>query len=154
MKHILFFVFGLCLTFMACSSGKKLHSSVPMQGIMGKLLVASGNHMPMVGAPPNDPQPLKGTILVYEPTNLSQVTRMGDSPEYTAIHTRLVASVETDSTGAFSIALLPGAYSLFVKRDNHYYANLFDSNNNISLFTVEKGKLTTTKITVTSRAVY
>ncbi len=140
---------------MACSSGKKAHSSVaPREGITGKLLVASGNHMPMVGAPPNEPQPLKGTILVYEPTHLSQVTRMGDAPEYTAIHTRQVASIETDNTGAFTIALPPGTYSLFVKRNNHYYANLFDSNNNISLFTVEKGKLTTAKITVSTSAVY
>ena len=154
MKHILFFLFGLCLTFMACSSGKKLHSSVPKQGISGKLLFASGNHMPMVGAPPNDPQPLKGTILVYEPTNLSQVTRMGDAPEYTAIHTRQIASVETDSSGTFSIALPPGAYSLFVKRNDHYYANLFDNNNNIALYTVEEGKLTTVKITVSTTAVY
>ncbi len=154
MKYFLLGLFSLGLTFMACSSGKKARSSAPKQGIEGKLLVASGNYMPMVGAPPNEPQPLKGTILIYEPTNLSQVTRIGFTPEYTDIRTKLVASAEADSTGSFIIALPQGNYSLFVKRNNHFYAKLFDSNNNISLFTVEEGKLTRVKITVTTGAVY
>jgi hypothetical protein len=79
---------------------------------------------------------------VYEPTNINQVSRIGTSPVYTAISTKQVASVETDSTGAFTVDLPPGSYSLFVKQGKQFYSNLFDVNNNIAVFTVEEGKLT------------
>lgn len=155
MKKILFSLFCLCLTFMSCSHTKKSQSTVLKQGIEGLLVEETGNRMPMVGATPKAPKPMKGaTVLVYEPTKLSQVNQVDHSPEYTAIHTKLVASITTDSTGVFKISLPQGSYSIFVKQKDHYYANLFDGENNINMHKVEEGKVTKVKITVSSGAVY
>ncbi|MES2004692.1 MAG: carboxypeptidase regulatory-like domain-containing protein [Bacteroidota bacterium] len=154
MKHILFFLFSACLASVACSSSKKANSSVITQGITGKVTELTGNQMPMVGAPPRTGRPLMATVFFYEPTNTSQVTRIGASPVYTAIQTKLVASVETDSTGNYTVALPVGSYSVFVKQGKEYYANLFDTNNNIALFVVEEGKLTKFNISVNNKAIF
>lgn len=124
------------------------------QGITGLITEAIGNQMPMKNAPLPVGSGILTTVLVYEPTNISQVSRIGTSPVYTAISTKLVASVETDSTGAFTVDLPAGAYSLFVKQGKQFYANLFDVNNNIALFTVEEGKLTRADLKVSSKASY
>lgn len=152
MKHILFFLFAGCLTIIGCSSAKKANSSAITQGITGKVTEFTGNRMPMKDADPAVPKSVVTTVLVYEPTHISQVSRTGTAPVYTAIATRLVASVDTDSTGSFTVALPVGKYSLFIKQGTAFYANLFDTNNNIALFEVEEGKLTTANLTVSSKA--
>lgn len=154
MKHILFFLFSFGVAAFACTSAKKARSPLVKQGITGFITELSGNQMPMKGAPPRVPKGVLTNVLIYEPTNISQVSRIGTTPVYTAIHTKLVASVMTDSTGAFTIALPTGTYSLFVQQGKVFYANLFDTNNNIALFTVEEEKLTTANLTVSSKAIY
>lgn len=124
------------------------------QGISGTVLEKRGNQMPMKGAPPSSGKPVVTTVYIYEPTNLSQVQRTGTSPLYTAIRTKLVASVNTDNTGTFHIALPAGSYSLFIKQEDHYYANLFDAANYIALFTVEKEKITLANLVISSGASY
>jgi hypothetical protein len=154
MKRFLFFVFSFSLVILACSSAKKANVSMIKQGITGFVTEAIGNQMPMKDAPPQVAKGLLTTVLVYEPTHISQVKREGTAPLYTAISTRLVASVNTDSTGAFAVDLPAGSYSLFVKRGELFYANLFDTKNNIALFTVEEGKLTKADLKVSLRASY
>jgi hypothetical protein len=154
MKYILFFLFSMALTILACSSVKKVKSSVIKQGITGFVTEMTGNQMPMKGAPPAVPKAVMTTVFVYEPTNITEVARIGTSPVYTAIDTKLVASVQTDSTGAFTIALPVGSYSLFVGQGKRFYANLFDTENNIALFTVEEDKLTRANLSVNSSANY
>ena len=129
-------------------------STLITQGIAGLVLEETGNSMPMKGAPPVTPKGLKTTVYVYEPTNISQVSRIGTAPEYTLINTKMVASVESDSTGAFAISLPVGTYSLFVKYKGRYYANMFDSQNNINLITVVADQRTEATITVNSGASY
>lgn len=152
MKHNLFFLFLILLTILACSSVKKTNSSVITQGFTGRVTEITGNQMPMKGGPPVVPKGIATTVLIYEPTHISQVSRLGTSATYTAISTKLVASADTDSTGNFTIALPVGAYSVFVKQGDRFYANLFDTNNNIALFFVEEGKLTQVNLTVSSGA--
>ncbi|MBI2283355.1 MAG: carboxypeptidase regulatory-like domain-containing protein [Bacteroidetes bacterium] len=152
MKHILFLGFSGCLAILGCSSAKKFPSSVVTQGITGRITELTGNRMPMKDAEPDLPKPLLTTVFIYEPTHISQVTRTGTEPVYTAIATRLVASVETDSTGHFTVSLPVGSYSLFVKQGDRFYANLFDNNNHIALFPVEEGKLTQANLSVSNRA--
>ena len=154
MKQILLFLFCLSITSYSCSSAKKTRLSTIKQGITGFVTESMGNQMPMKGAPPIVLKGVLTNVLVYEPTNITEVTRIGTSPIYTAIHTKLVASVQTDSTGAFTLALPVGSYSLFVQQGKSFYANLFDTVNNIALFTVEEDKLTTVKLTVSSKATY
>ena len=154
MKQILFSLFAIILINIACSSAKKANSVPEIQGIQGKVTEVTGNQMPMIGEPKPVPKGIKTTVLVYQPTNTNQVTQVGSSPLYTTISTNWVASVETDSTGAFTVALPVGSYSLFIKQGDQFYANLFDSNNNIALFTVEAEKLTVVKLQINNRATY
>lgn len=152
MKHILFFLFSFAVAALACSSAKNAKSSVVKQGIAGFITELSGNQMPMKDAPARQPKGVLTNVLIYEPTNTSQVSRVGSSTVYTAISTKLVASVTTDSAGAFTVALPVGSYSVFVQQGKQFYANLFDTNNNIALFTVEKNKLTYASLSISSKA--
>jgi hypothetical protein len=154
MKHILFFLFAGGLLITGCSSSKKAKLSMITQGITGTVTEATGNQMPMQDAPRRLSKGILTTVFIYEPTNAKQVTQIGTSPVYTKISTKQVASVQTDSTGAFKVYLPAGSYSLFVKQGNLFVANLFDQNNNISVFTVEEGKLTEARMVVNTKAVY
>ncbi|MDP1764352.1 MAG: hypothetical protein Q8L07_10740 [Sediminibacterium sp.] len=154
MKQILFILCSLSGIIPACSPAKKIHSLSISQGLTGQITELTGNQMPMKGAAPSEPVGILTTVFIYEPTHISQVSRMGSSPAYTAISTKLVDSVQTDSTGAYAIALAPGSYSVFIKQGKWFYANLFDSSNHIALFTVEEGKLTKANLLVSSRASY
>lgn len=154
MRHNLFIVVLTILTISACKAGKKAQTSQVIQGISGVITELRGNQMPMKGAPVNKPKPISATVFVYEPTHISQVSRQETATLYTAINTKLVASVVSDSTGAFKIALPPGSYSLFVQQGKFFFANSFDSQNYIQLVTVEAGKLTPFNITINSGAVY
>ncbi len=154
MKQILFFLFSSSIVILGCSSARNVKSSAVKQGITGFVTEVRGNQMPNPDAAPKSPKGIHTTVFVYEPTHISDVIREGTSPVYTAIRTKLVASIETDSTGAFTVALPSGAYSLFVAHGKGFYANLFDTNNHIALFVVEDDKLTQVKLTVSSRATY
>ena len=154
MKQILFSLFAIILINIACSSAKKANSVTEIQGIQGKVTEVTGNQMPMMGAPKAQPKGIKALVFIYEKTNINQVIQIGSSPIYTTINTKQVAFVETDSSGAFIFALPVGSYSLFIKQGNQFYANLFDSNNNIALFTVEEGKLTQVTLQINNRATY
>jgi hypothetical protein len=153
MKNILFLAPALVFTVFSCSSAKKTQTSVD-QGLTGLITEVKGNRMPMKDAPQSTGIGVLTKVLIYEPTTLDQVSRVGTSSYYTAIHTKLVASVPTDSTGAYTVALPEGSYSVFIQRDKQFYANLFDTANRIALFTVEKGKLTTANLVISSGASY
>jgi hypothetical protein len=153
MKHILFLAVTAAVAGFACTSAKNSQSQAISQGLTGRITEVTGNQMPMKDASPKTPPGVLTTVYIYEPTNLSQVTQVKNSPaEYTEIRTKQVASVTTDSTGHFSVALPSGSYSVFVGHKNRFYANLFDSQNNIAQFTVEANKLTTANLTISSSA--
>lgn len=154
MKTFLFVLFTACTALLGCSSAKNLDPSVISQGITGQITAVNGNQMPMKGAERAAPKGIQTTVLIYEPTHISQVTRSGTSAFYTTIGTKPVASVVTDSTGTFTLSLPPGSYSVFIKQGKQFYANLFDSQNNIALFVVEAGKLTRVNLSVSSSATF
>lgn len=140
-----------------CRPGKSPRpgtAQLVQEGITGFIYEESGNRMPMKGAEPQKPTGLSTTIYIYELANLEQVTRVDATPFYTAIRTRPVTTVHSDSTGAFTIRLAPGSYSLFIKQGDRFYANSFDANNNIAPVTVQKGRLSTVRLVVNPSAVY
>jgi len=108
----------------------------------------------MKGVEPKKPKGLSTTVYVYKLTNLKQVRRVGVTAFYTAILTQAVATTHSDSTGAFTLRLAPGRYSLFVKLGGRYYANDFDDHNNIAPVSVQKDRLSTVSIIVNPTAVY
>jgi len=124
------------------------------QGIKGQVFLVKGNQMPSPDIKPAAPTPLQTTIYVYELTNTSQVQQVPQSSFYSAINSKLVKQVMPDKKGYFKISLDPGNYSLFIKKGDLFYANLFDDKNNIAPITVEKKKFTEINIKADYDAVY
>lgn len=124
------------------------------QGIEGHVYRVSGNQMPSPDKKPTAPKGIRTTLYIYELTNLTQVSRQGHSSFYSAIRTKLVKKIKTDSTGYFKIELPAGHYSVFVKKGTQFYANLFDGNNNIYPVEVTPQKMTTIEFKVDYDASY
>ena len=154
MKKIIFISFLICSFFFSCSPPRLLNSLPINQGISGLITQVSGNQMPMKGVPSPVPKGIVTTVYIYAPTNINQVTKSTNPTQFSFIKTQLLATVETDSTGFFSVQLNPGKYSVFIKQGDLFYANIFDASNNIALFTVEEGKLTKISLSVNSAATY
>lgn len=154
-KALLFVCFWAI--FSGCCPGKASQQGAAhpvREGITGFIYEESGNQMPMKGAEPQKAKGLSTTIYIYELTNLGQVHRVDNTPFYTAVLTRAVATAHSDSTGAFTIRLAPGSYSLFVKLGDRFYANNFDTGNNIAPVTVQKDKLSAVRFLVNPSAAY
>lgn len=123
-------------------------------GITGRVLEVKGNQMPSPDEPPPVPKGMQTTLYIHELTNVSQVTRQGQSAFYIAVATPLVAEVPTDDKGFFKVKLKPGWYSLFVKKDGVYYSSIFDDKNNIHPVEVKKGEMTEVEFKANYNAVY
>ena len=149
-------IFILFLAVSGCCSSKKSSQSVTteQQGISGFVYSASGNRMPTVDQPAPKPQPIVTTVFIYDSTNASDVIRQGYSAFYSQIKTKLITTVQSDSTGHFTVELPIGAYSLFTKVNGVFYANMFDEKNNIALVRVAANKQTTVQIKVDAGATY
>jgi len=133
-----FFLFPICLSISAfLPAGIQ---SCHKQGIKGNIYQVSGNQMPSPDLPPSKPKGMETTLYIYELTNTSQVIKEGDF--YRTISTSLVEQIESNEDGSFKIKIKPGIYSLFVKKGDLFYSNIFDDKNNIHPVEVKKGKWT------------
>ena len=112
------------------------------QGIKGTVLRVRGDQMPSPDITPSAPQPIQTTLYIFERTNLQQVDRQNSSTFYTAIHTKFIKEIRTDTKGRFKIRLDPGEYSVFTKKGDLYYANTFDQNNTIAPVKVVAARFT------------
>ncbi len=79
---------------------------------------------------------------------------MSDGNFYTHIKTRLIKKILTDSSGQFTVHLVPGKYSVFVKEGNGLYANKLDGQGNINPVEVTRGSKTDLLIRIDYKAVY
>lgn len=125
----------------------------PKQGLEGYIYFVSGNRMPSPDVKPSAPSGYSTTLYIYELTNRNQVTAVNHSPFYSNISTKLVKTVKSNDKGYFKVKLPPGDYSLFVKKDTTYYANLFEGDN-INPAKVVAGQFTQVKMNVDYNAVY
>src|SRR5882757_10876795 len=115
------------------------------QGIEGIVYPVSGNRMPSPNrkpGPAGGPRGIKSTVYVFELTNISQVTRQGQTSYYPMINTKLVRQADTDDTGYFKIELPPGHYSVFTRKGDLFYASRRDEKNNIAPVEVVAGMYT------------
>ncbi len=112
------------------------------QGLQGYVYLVTGNQMPSPDIPALKPKGIQTKLYIYRLTSLKDVTRKGESPFYSSISTELVKTVETDVNGHFKVKLSPGMYSLFIKKDDLFFASSFDEKNNICPVQVKAGKLT------------
>jgi hypothetical protein len=125
-----------------------------MQGISGFVLEEKGNQMPMKGAPKKITKGYHGTIYFFEPTKIAETITGSSSYTYIAIHTHQITSVETDSSGHYSVDLPVGKYSIFIKQGLGYYANTYDQFNNIALFEVFPATYTIANLIINNAATY
>jgi hypothetical protein len=130
------------------------NASCSRTGMKGHVYLVKGNQMPSPDRPPATPKGFETELFIYELTGLEQVTRVGNTSFYSQINTPLVKTVKTDASGAFSVKLPPGNYSLFVKKDGNFYANLFDGKNKIYPVEVLTGKVTEVEFKADYDAVY
>jgi hypothetical protein len=123
-------------------------------GIEGYIFKVSGNRMPSPDVKLSPPRGIPATLYVYELTNLSQLTRVGETAFYSDIRTRLVKTTLSDASGYFFVSLPPGQYSLFTKKDALFYANYFDGQNNVAPVKVSPGRVTQVNVNVDYDATY
>jgi hypothetical protein len=138
----------------ACLFTKKLSITSASQGIKGYVFENQGNRMPMKGIEQKISKGFVCSIVVFEPTSINETNPHNISNVYEIINTKLVTSVDTDSSGYFSVDLPVGKYSLFIRLGNKYYANLFNQFNQIGIFEVLPNKYTEAKLTMNRAATY
>jgi len=148
MLFFLFLFVAIFLPFWGCKPPQKKKVEPMVQGVKGLVTALTGNQMPRIGAPPSVPQAYPTTVFFYEPTNITRTQQWNQGPLFNNIYTKLIATVDTDSTGAFIAKLPVGTYSVFVQVGQQFYANSFDIRNNINLVTVDQDKLTEMNIVV------
>src|SRR5690554_222685 len=145
------FLFLTILAF-SCKSTK-----IDTQGLRGQVFWLEGNQMPQMAEEGKkvDRPGKKGvarTIRIHELTHINQA-RLGDYL-FGDIETPLVAEVETDEQGRFSVELPVGKYSVFTVEESGYFANIFDLDSYINPIEVEKGEWTQADILVNYEAAY
>lgn len=123
------------------------------QGIEGYIYFVKGNRMPSPNVKLPEPKGYATTLYIYELTNQRQAHPSNQASFYSSISTKLVKTAKSDKNGHFKVNLPPGNYSLFVKKDSLYYANLFEGDN-INPAKVETGKFTQVKMNVDYEATY
>jgi hypothetical protein len=123
-------------------------------GIEGYIFRVSGNRMPSPDVKLSPPKGIAATLYIYELTNLSQLSRVAETAFYSNIRTRLVKTTQSDASGYFSVSLPPGQYSLFTKKNDLFYANYFDGQNNVAPVKVSPGKVTQINVNVDYDASY
>ncbi|MGV3641953.1 MAG: carboxypeptidase regulatory-like domain-containing protein [Adhaeribacter sp.] len=144
----------LCLLLAVLLPACQAASQVPQarQGIQGRVLLRSGNHMPGPGRSLPPDQPASREIHVYALTHVSQVRAAGSF--YSQIQTKQVAKFVSGPDGAFRLALPPGKYSLFVREAAGLFANRFDGEGHLFPVEVLPGQLTPVEIVIDYNASY
>ena len=151
-KYLRFFV--ALMPLVTVSGIESSTSYASHQGIEGHIYRVSGNQMPSPDSKPSRPKGIKTALYIYPITNLSQVSRKESSSFYRSIQTKLVKKIMSDTNGYFNAKLPVGSYSLFIKVDSLYYANLFDGENNIFPVKVVQNKMTKVEFKMDHDAVY
>lgn len=152
MKFYLPFLCMCCLVAFSCTM-RNNSTGADAQGIEGKVTFREGNFMPGPGSKPPLAKGVRRKIYIYEPTLPAQAD--GTGPLYTAVHTRLVATVQTDLSGAFKCKLAPGKYSLFTQEENgQLFAGVSNEKGELGLAEVQPGQFLEYNIAIDYKAVY
>lgn len=139
---------------LAACTNQKSNTMEIKQGLRGHVRELIGNQMPGPDRKPAAPQGVATTLFVFEETRIDQVEAAENVAFYKKIHTPLVDSVRTDTSGFFQIALPVGTYSLFTKVEGLYYANSFDTANRIHPVVVKENEVLELQFLITNRAFF
>ena len=138
--------------FSSCKTNK-----ISTQGIKGQIYWVEGNQMPQAtagdkpeSASPTTKKPVKRTIQIHQLTHINEAS-LGDYL-FGNIETPLVASVETNKEGEFSVELPPGKYSIFTVEEKGYFASIFDLDSYIHPVTVKEKEWNKVEIIIDYKA--
>ena len=109
------------------------------QGLWGDVWFWQGEFMPM--CPSGVVFAVSREMQIYEVAGSDDVDMFQYGGFYSAVHTPLVAVVQSGENGFFEVALEPGRYSLFAVEDSLLYANGADGYGNICPVTVDTGQV-------------
>ncbi len=98
--------------------------------------------------------PLSTSILIYEPTLVTQLDTLMNDRFTRKIGSRRVATLKSDSKGFFQLRLKPGKYSLFIQFDGAYCIPYFSGSKWVSLFEVSSNGVTEMDLKVYSKDSY
>jgi hypothetical protein len=110
------------------------------QGVWGDVWFWEGDFMPP--CPTGTVTAVSRQMRIYEVAGLDDVDPAGHGSFYSAVHTPLVAIVESGDNGFFEAALAPGEYSVFALEDTLLYASWVAGGGSVSPVTVEVGEVT------------
>ncbi len=150
---------GTCiLLLLACQSSwnSRINTNHPMQdssGIQGKLIVLSGNQMPLQNKTKNSGKPLKTQVYIFNQLTESQLVEMSDQ-WCKQVNATPIKSQWSDSVGKYQIFLDPGKYSILVAYDGGYFIPFFNQYNEIASVDIVKGQFLQLDITVNRKAIY
>ncbi len=145
----------LLLLFTSCAvKPTNINENDIKQGVEGRVLWMEGNLMPTTDKPNAaiKGKPIERQIFIYKLVNVMDTET--DGRFFTKIKGKLVKKVQSDAQGKFKAQLPVGEYSLLVKEEKGWYANLFDGDNNVNPVVVNKNKITKIDINVDYKAVY
>ena len=150
-RHILFFI-GILALFPAFIP--PVSSKYVKQGVRGYVRELKGNQMPSPSRPLSKGRGFSATICIFSMVNTSQVEPDRKASCYKTVHAPLIKTVQADSTGYFEASLDTGSYSLFIKVDKGYYANLTDQYNHLAPIRVQAGRIVDIDLTYKDRVTY
>ena len=143
------------ITFMGlgCISFKQPIKLPPTQGLIGQVFEQKGNVMPQKGKSNSKGQGYSTIIYVFEPTAITSVSSLSGGL-YTKPSTQLLGSFPTDSTGHFSISLVPGKYSILVGYEGAYFAPFLNQYNELAVVQVLPSLFQSMEVIINVKASY
>ena len=148
MKGLSYFFF---LAFLAGVTSCKNPPAVTT-GITGQVVWVSGNQMPGPGVTDVPGQPVERTVIITEAVKMNELE--GNAPLFSSVPKKIVKKLDTNNSGAFAVELAPGIYSIFIKEEEGYFANIFDNTNTVNPVVVSNGKVSDILIKVDYQASY
>jgi len=124
------------------------------QGVYGIVKFWEGDFMPSPNTYQKDGTPVSREVFIYELTYRDMAEKIAYTTFFRKINTKLIASKFLNDKGFFEFELPEGKYSIFVKEDSLYYANIWDGQGNIFPFVVKKDSLTKIDFNITYKAYF
>ncbi len=141
--------------FMLSINCGKIPKNLIKSNFSGHIYEHKFNNMPLLDKPKAKGRPLETTLYIYEPTTTNQIEEgLQPGPIVSKINSTLVDSAHADKTGAYSLYLHPGRYSVFVKYENGYYVPFYSGKNWVSIIETKQNEKTELDIEVKVNSSY
>ena len=106
------------------------------QGVSGIIYEVQGNQMPAPGKGSPVRKVVPKEFGIFLPASLDKAVKGKDDCFFRKTGSKLVKRARSGNDGCFSLALMPGKYSIFVKESGFWDANSFGGEGEIFQFEV------------------